>query len=119
MMAAIAAGFGAPAPFVAGSLLRDGRLPIFMGMFPMYGGPLSGRCSKEQFAVVLGLFTAMSAGELFASVLLWQGHRLGGLLTLAVLPLEVAFWAAFALPIPPIFGVARLALLWWGWSALR
>lgn len=119
VMAAVAAGFGGPAPFVAASLLRTGKLPIFMGMFPMYGGPLLGRCSQELFTVALGLFTAMSAMELFAAALLWQGHRLGGIITAGLLPFEVAFWFAFALPIPPLLGAARLFLLWLGWSALR
>jgi hypothetical protein len=99
--------------------LRESKLPTFMGLFPMYGGPLFGRCSKETFTVALGLFTSLSAFELFTAVLLWQGHRLGGVLTLGLLPVELAFWAAFALPIPPALGIFRLGLLWWGWSALR
>jgi hypothetical protein len=118
-MAFIAIGFGAPAPFVAAHLLREGKLPTFIGAFPAYGGPLSERVSPEVFAVLLGLFTALSALELFAAVLLWQGQQLGGLLTIALLPFEIAFWAGFALPIPPMFAIARLALLWSSWSGLR
>jgi hypothetical protein len=29
------------------------------------------------------------------------------------------FWAGFAVPIPPLFAIARLGLLAAGWSALR
>jgi hypothetical protein len=119
LMAFIAIGFGAPAPFVAAHLLRERTLPIFMNTFPAYGGPLSDRVSPEVFAVCLGLFTALSALELFAAVLLWQGHQLGALLAITLLPFEIAFWAAFALPIPPMAAVARFALLWSGWSGLR
>jgi hypothetical protein len=119
LMAFIAIGFGAPAPFIAAHLLRERTLPIFMNTFPAYGGPLSERLSPEVFAILLGLFTALSALELFAAVLLWQGHQLGGLLTIALLPFEIAFWAGFALPIPPMVAIARLALLWSGWSGLR
>ena len=119
LMAFIAVGFGAPAPFVAAHLLRERSLPTFIGTFPAYGGPLSERVTPEVFAVLLGLFTALSALELFAAVLLWQGHHVGGVLAVALLPLEVAFWAGFALPIPPMVAVARLALLWAGWSGLR
>ena len=31
------------------------------------------------------------------------------LITLALVPIEVIFWAGFAVPIPPLFAVARLA----------
>ena len=117
-MAFVALGFGGPAPFVAAHLLRERTLPTFVGAFPMYGGGLANGLAPEAFAVVLALFTAMSAVELFAAVLVWQGLQVG-VLMLALLPFEVAFWAAFALPIPPVFGLVRLALLWANWSALR
>ena len=45
LMALIAIGFGAPAPFVAAHLLRERTLPIFMNTFSAYGGPLSERLS--------------------------------------------------------------------------
>lgn len=118
-MCLVAIGFGAPAPFVASFLLGERRLPTFMGLFPMYGGGLYGRWSPEVFAVLLGLFAAVSALELFAAVLLWNAEPLGALLTLALLPVEIIFWAGFALPIPPLIGLVRIALLWVGWSSLR
>jgi hypothetical protein len=119
LMAGIAIAFGAPAPFVAAHLLRNRALPMFMGLFPAYGGGLADGWSPESFATLLGLFTALSAVELFAAVLLWQGLQLGAMVTLALLPFEIAFWLAFALPIPPIAGVVRTVLLWAGWSTLR
>lgn len=119
LMAAVALGFGGPAPFVAAHLLRERRLPTFMGMFPMYGGGFADGWVPEAFVVALGLFTALSAFELFAAVLLWQGLQLGGTLALALLPFEVVFWALFAVPIPPLIGIVRTALLWSGWSELR
>jgi len=66
----------------------------------------------------LGLFTALSAFELFAAVLLWHGQKLGDFVTLALLPIEIVFWAGFALPIPPALALVRIGLLWAGWSAL-
>lgn len=119
IMAAVALGFGAPAPFVAAHYIRERRLPTFLGMFPMYGGGAFDRWTPEAFAVILAAFTAVSAVELFAAVLLWQGEGLGGVLTLALLPVEVLFWFGFALPLPPLNALARLALLWAGWSSLR
>jgi hypothetical protein len=115
----VAAGFGIPAPFVAGHLLRERALPTFIGLFPMYGGGLFERWSVEVFAVLLGVFTALSAFELFAGWLLWQGEPLGALIMIALLPIEVVFWAGFAVPIPPLIALARIGLLAAGWSSLR
>ena len=115
----VAAGFGIPAPFVASYLLRERTLPSFMGLFAMYGGGWFDRFSPEVFAVLLGVFTALSALEAYAGWLLWNGHHLGALITLALLPIEVMFWAGFAVPFPPLFAIARLGLLAAGWSALR
>lgn len=115
----VAAGFGVPAPLVASHYLRERTLPRFMDLFPMYGGPFSDRVSPEVFAVLLGLFAALCALEAYAAWLLWNGAQVGALLTLALLPIEIVFWAGFAVPFPPLIAVARLGLLAAGWSALR
>jgi len=119
LMWLVAGGFGIPAPFVASHLLRERTLPSFMNLFPMYGGGLFDRFSPEVFGVLLGLFTALCALEAYAGWLLWNGERLGALITLALLPIEVVFWAGFAVPFPPLIAIARLALLGAGWSALK
>jgi hypothetical protein len=119
MMLLVAAGFGIPAPFVASYFLRERTLPSFMGLFPMYGGGLFDRFSPEVFAVLLGLFTALCALEAYAGWLLWNGEQLGALISLALVPIEVVFWAGFAVPFPPLIAIARLGLLAAGWSALR
>jgi len=115
----VAAGFGIPAPFVASFYLRERRLPSFMGLFPRYGGGPLDRFSPEVFAVFLGLFAALCALEAYAGWLLWNGEPLGARITLALLPFDVAFWVAFAVPFPPLIAIARLGLLAAGWSALR
>lgn len=119
LMWLVAAGFGIPAPFVASYFLRERTLPTFMGLFPMYGRGMFERFSPEVFVVLLGLFTALCALEAFAGWLLWHGERLGALITIALLPIEVVFWAGFAVPIPPLIAIARIGLLAAGWSALR
>jgi len=119
LMWLVAAGFGIPAPFVASHFLRERTLPSFMGLFPMYGGGLFDRFSPEVFGVLLGLFTALCAFEAYAGWLLWNGEKLGAIITLALLPIEVVFWAGFAVPFPPLIAVARLGLLAAGWSILR
>jgi hypothetical protein len=119
LMWVVAAGFGMPTPFVASYLLRERTLPSFMGLFPMYGGGLFERFVPEVFVVLLGLFAALCALEAYAGWLVWNGEHLGALITLALLPIEVAFWVGFAVPIPPLIAVARLGLLAAGWSALH
>ena len=114
-----ALGFGVPTAFVAVHLLRERTLPIFMGLFPMYGGGFFQRWSPEVFVALLGLFAAVSAIEAFAGVLLWQGEPLGAFIALALLPIEVVFWVGFAVPLPPPGAVVRLGLLAIGWSSLR
>ncbi|MGI8877441.1 MAG: hypothetical protein ACR2G8_02385 [Candidatus Limnocylindria bacterium] len=119
LMWLVAAGFGIPAPFVAFHFLRERTLPSFMGLFPMFGGGLFDRFSPEVFATLLGLFTALCALEAYAGWRLWNGEQLGALITLGLLPLELVFWAGFAVPFPPLIAIARFGLLAAGWSALR
>ena len=112
---AIAAGFGAPAIPCAHHLLRHGRLPSFLGLFRMYEGPAFARVSAGTYAVLLYAFTLLCVVEAVCGVLLWNGLRSGAVLSLALLPVEIAFWWAFALPIPPIFAAVRLALTMLAW----
>jgi hypothetical protein len=119
LMCFIALGFGIPTPFVASYLLREGKLPTFFGLFPMYGGGVFERWSPNAFVVALGLFAALSVLECFAGWLLWQGERIGAVMAIALLPVEIVCWIGFALPIPPIGAVVRVVLLAAGWSALR
>lgn len=113
-----ALGIGVTATLVASYLLREHVLPVFMGI-RLFGGGMVERWRPEAFVVLLGLFTATCALQLFAGWLVWDGQRFGAILVLALLPIEVIFWIAFALPFPPLFAVIRLALLAVGWSALR
>lgn len=119
LMCLVAIGNVAASPFVATYLLRERKLPFLPWGFVAYGGGFFERWSPEVFAALLGLFAALSALELFAGYLLWQGEPLGALITIALLPIEVVFWAGFAVPIPPLIALARIGLLAAGWSALR
>jgi hypothetical protein len=42
---------------------------------------------------------------------MWHGSMRGGLANLALLPIEAMFWLGFALPIPFVFGVARVTFI--------
>jgi len=115
----IAAGFGLYAFPAAAYLIEHRELPMTSFGFRAYGGGWFERFSPEVFAILLGLFVGICAVEAFAGWLLWSGSRAGGILTLVLLPLEILFWSGFAVPIPPIAAVLRLALLAAGWSSLR
>ena len=115
----VALGFGLPTPFAAAYLLREGRLPTFMGSFSAYGGGLFERAPHDVFVVALALFAAVCAIDAFAATLVWNGERIGALLMIVTLPIEAIFWIGFALPIPPMLALVRSALLAIGWSALR
>ena len=107
-----AAGFGLPAIPVAGYLLAHGRLPTFLNLFEMYGGPWSARVDKETFIARLAAFSGWSGS------LLWRDRKAGAVLNLVLIPVEAVFWLGFALPLPWPAAVARTALIAASWSSL-
>jgi hypothetical protein len=115
-----AAGFGLPAiPIAVYHVNTRGRLPRFFDLFTMYGGPWSDEFSPGVFAALLVAFLLVLLVSGFAAWLVWRGSRLGAIVSLALLPIEVAFWFGFALPVPWAFGVARVVLLALAWRELR
>ena len=116
---AYAAGFGIPAVPVGVYLLQHGSLPSFFGLFEMYGGPWSSRLDDAPFVVLLAGFAGVLAASAWVAWGVWRGSRRGALASLALLPVEAVFWIGFALPIPWIVAVARVALLAAAWRRLR
>ncbi len=51
-----AAGFGLPAVYVVPYLMRNGTLPTFLDLFPMYGSPWSSRVEVRTLVVPLVSF---------------------------------------------------------------
>jgi hypothetical protein len=115
---AYAAGFGGATVPVAVYLVRRGRLPSFFGLFEMYGGPWFRRVGIEAFVGLLAAFLLTAAAAAWAAWLVWNASRVGGILTLVLLPVEALCWFGFDLPIPKALGVVRVVLLAIGWSAL-
>ena len=113
-----AAGFGLSTIPVAMYLLRRGRLPVFAGLFESYGGPWSARLQPRPFTVLLMAFLIVTLVAAWAAWLLWNGSKAGAVLALVLLPVEAAFWVGFALPIPWLVGVARVAYIALAWKAL-
>jgi hypothetical protein len=113
-----AAGFGVPTVPVAVFLLTQGRLPSFLGLFDMYGGPWSARLEPEKFVALLGAFLGVMGAAAWSGWLLWRGRKAGAVLNLALLPVEAIFWLGFALPIPWLVGASRAALVAIAWTSI-
>ena len=116
---AYAAGFGVPAVPVAVYLLRRGSLPWFGNLFPMYGGPWSGRFRDEQFVGLLLSYLGLVGVAAWAAGRVRRGSRRGAVVSAGLLPVEAMFWLGFALPIPWVLGAGRVALLVAAWRRLR
>ena len=113
-----AAAFGFPTIPVAAYLLQTGRLPTFLDLFPMYGGPWSSEVEDGTFAMLLIAFLIVTLVAAWAAWLVWNGSKAGAVLCLVLLPIEAVFWLGFALPFPWLIGIARTALLALEWKSL-
>jgi hypothetical protein len=111
-----AAGFGVGALPVAIFLLRTGRLPMFFDWFAMYGGPWSRRLPKGALAALLLVFVALTLVTAWSAWMMWRGSRRGTVLNLVLLVPEAVFWIGFALPLPWLAAVARVALTASRWA---
>ena len=99
-------------------LARHSRLPVFLDLFGSFGGPWSSRVGHDTFTWLLLAFLAVTLAAGWAAWLVWHGSKIGGVLTLALSPIEAVFWFGFALPIPVLLGLVRVVLLIAGWRAL-
>jgi hypothetical protein len=94
-------GFGLPCIYGIWYLADRGHVWTFMG-FPTYGGgPFEG-IGVETTVPLLAAFLPVCVAEMVAGWLLWRNQRAGGLLALALLPVDFAFWIRFALPLGPV-----------------
>ena len=98
---------------------RNGSLPWFGGLFPMYGGPWSNRLEDDQLIGVLLGYLGLTVAVAAAAAQVRQGSRRGAVVSAGLLPVEAVFWVGFALPIPWVLGAARAALLAAAWPRLR
>ena len=99
-------GFGPLAVYATAYLARHGDVWYFMG-FPTYGdGPFES-IGVSTTAPLLAGFAAVCTAEVVLGILLWRRRRAAVWLSLALLPVEMAYWLGFALPFGPLFGAAR------------
>ena len=111
-------GFGVFCLPAIRNLLAGDDVPIVMG-FPAYGkGPFE-RAGIPTTVPLIAAFLLVCVLEGIAGWLLWNGHKSGAILAIALLPFGALFWWGFALPVPPLFAVARTILIALSWSTLR
>ena len=115
---AYAAMFGVPAVPVAIYLAEKGRLPSLWGLFDMYAGPWSSRFADDRMIALLLVYAGLLLATVLSGWLLWERRKPGAVLNLGLLPLEAVFWVGFALPIPWLFGIARVVLVSLAWPQL-
>jgi hypothetical protein len=113
-----AVGFGLLCLPAIRSLMAGRGIPYVMG-FPAYGAGPFERIGIPTTVPLLIAFLSVCVIEGVAAWLLWGAHRSGAILALAVLPVGAIFWWGFALPIPPVFAIARTILIVWNWAALK
>lgn len=101
---------------VARYLLKHREMPKVFGM-QAFSGPLA-RLSIETLAVVLAAFVVVSVLEGVAGWLIWNHHRSGAVLGLALIPFAAVFWVGFELPIPPLIALGRAAIVIANWGLL-
>ncbi|MFI5622839.1 hypothetical protein ACIA03_05175 [Nocardioides sp. NPDC051685] len=100
-------GFGIPAAYGTYYFAtHDNTVWIFLG-FPTNGdGPFVDVGIPTSVPLLVG-FTVVCAVEVVVGLVLWTRPRLGGWLSIALLPFELAYWWGFALPFGPIGGLVR------------
>lgn len=102
-------GFGVPGFIGTLHLARNHEIWRFLG-FPTYGeGPFE-RVGITTTAPLLTGFVVVCAAEVVVGALLLSGWRPALWLSLALLPVELAYWTGFALPYGFVLGAARVGL---------
>jgi hypothetical protein len=81
-------------------------------------GPFEAIGIRTTVALLVAFFVVCGL-EVVTGWLLWRGLRAGAVLAVALLPIELAFWIGFALPLGPPLGLARAILVIRQWSSFR
>lgn len=111
-------GFGLPGLYGAWYFATHDRVWSFLG-FPTYGDGPFDAAGIATTTPLLVAFVLVCAAEAVAGWMLWQRKRAAIAASLALLPLELASWIGFALPVAIALGIARTALVLLAWSSWR
>jgi hypothetical protein len=106
----LAAGFGLPDIPAIASVARGDGVWHFLG-WPTYGdGPFEQLGFPTSVPLLVG-FLLVAVTEAIMGGLLWTGRRIGSVLAIVLLPIELSFWIGFALPFGPVLGLLRTVLI--------
>lgn len=103
-------GFGLPCLFGMAHFARTGDVWTFMGLPAYGGGPFEGIGIPTSTPLLAG-FLAVCVAEVAVGALIWFDAPGATLVSLVLLPVELAFWVGFALPFGPPLGIARTVLV--------
>lgn len=103
-------GLGLPCVFAIRHFAQTGEVWMFMG-FPTYGNGPFERIGVHTSTALLVAFLLVCIAEVAVGLMLWADTPYAPIVSYALLPFEMAFWIGFALPLGPLLGVARTALL--------
>lgn len=110
-------GFGLPAAFGTWHYATRGSVWTFVGFPTNTAGPLFVRMGIDTSVLLLATFVAVCFAEIVMGVLLWTRRRSGAVLSLTLLPVELAFWIGLVLPFALLGGLLRVALTVISWPS--
>jgi hypothetical protein len=99
-------GFGIPGILGARYFAQHNAVWTFMG-FPTYGGGPFERFGLQSSVPLLVSFVVVSALEVILGTFMLFGVNGALWSSLALLPIELAYWYGFALPLGFVFGLLR------------
>ncbi len=103
-------GFGLPCVFGIRHFTQTGEVWTFMG-FPTYGAGPFERFGVPTTTPLLVAFLAVCVAEVALGAKLWTSASYAPTVSYWLLPFELTFWIGFALPLGPLLGASRVALL--------
>ena len=102
--------FGIPGVYGTWYFAVHGEVWTFLD-FPAYGdGPFE-EIGIETSVPLLVAFLVVCAAEVVLGWWLWRRKPGARLFSLVLLPFELAFWLGFALPVGPLLGIVRTAMV--------
>jgi hypothetical protein len=103
-------GFGLPGVYAIWYFAQHRSVWTFLG-YPTYGdGPFEAAGIATTVPLLVS-FLLVCLAEVVAGWMLWRNHPAASIVSLVLLPVEFAFWIGFALPVGPLLGLTRTALV--------
>ncbi len=110
-------GFGLPGVGAIRHLHATAEVWTFLG-YPTYGGGPFEDHGVATTVPLLIAFCLVCGLQVVAGVRLWNAHRDGAILALALVPAGALFWWGFALPVGPLLAAVSAVLVLRAWKDL-